>query len=318
MNHYVYEITNLINGKKYIGKRSCHCSIEEDGYMGSGKNIKRAINKYGKHNFKKDILQLCETEQMAFEWEKVYIEQVKAYKNTNYYNIASGGEGGWGNFAGKTEEEMILRSLRISEKVKGKLSGEKNPNYGGLKETAKVKLSISARERFKNKENHPFYGKHHSDETKEKIRKALTGKYTGENSPLYGRKLTDETKALIGLKNKGREVSDETKKKISEALTGRHYHSDEHKAMLSNRFRGKNNPMYGIKGGLHPTSKKVICLNNNKTFNSCTEAGIFANRETNNIVACCQGRTLFCGELKNEFLVWMYYEDYLKVGKTTF
>lgn len=31
--HYVYEITNMINGKKYIGKIICNCLIEEDKYM---------------------------------------------------------------------------------------------------------------------------------------------------------------------------------------------------------------------------------------------------------------------------------------------
>lgn len=41
MNHYVYEITNNINGMKYIGKRSCHCEIENDGYMGGGKVLKK-------------------------------------------------------------------------------------------------------------------------------------------------------------------------------------------------------------------------------------------------------------------------------------
>ena len=315
MNHYVYEITNLINGKKYIGKRSCKCSIEEDKYMGSGKLLKKAIDKYGKENFKKEILQTCENERMAYEWEKVYIEQVKAYSNSNYYNISSGGNGGWGNFAGKTKEEMQLRSLRISKKTKGKLTGDKNPNYGGLKEATKIKLSALAKERLKNKNNHPLYGKHHSDKTKEKIRKTLTGKYVGENHPFYGRKHSDETKSLIGLKNKGKTMSNETKKKISKALTGKHYHSDKYKEALSNRFKGENNPMYGVKGELHPTSRKVVCLNNNKIFNSCAEAGLFINRGPSNIIACCQGKTLFCGEFENEFLVWMYYEDYIKTNQ---
>jgi hypothetical protein len=47
INYYVYEITNLINGKKYIGKRACKCDIEEDVYMGSSKVLKEAIRKYG-------------------------------------------------------------------------------------------------------------------------------------------------------------------------------------------------------------------------------------------------------------------------------
>ena len=93
MNHYVYEITNLINGKKYIGKRSCKCPIEKDKYMGSGNLIAKAIKKHGVENFKKDILQICENEDMAYEWEKVYIEQVRAYDNSNYYNIHLGGKG---------------------------------------------------------------------------------------------------------------------------------------------------------------------------------------------------------------------------------
>lgn len=53
MNHYVYEITNLVNGKKYIGKRSCSCSIEQDKYMGSGKILKQAEKNMGLIIFQK-------------------------------------------------------------------------------------------------------------------------------------------------------------------------------------------------------------------------------------------------------------------------
>lgn len=45
MYGYIYETTNLINGKKYIGKR---VKPKFDGnYKGSGKVLKHAIEKYG-------------------------------------------------------------------------------------------------------------------------------------------------------------------------------------------------------------------------------------------------------------------------------
>ena len=93
MNHYVYEITNNINGKKYIGKRSTHTSIENDNYWGSGVAIKKAIAKYGKENFSKIILHICDTEKEAYSQEELEIEKVKAYNSASYYNIAKGGLG---------------------------------------------------------------------------------------------------------------------------------------------------------------------------------------------------------------------------------
>lgn len=94
MNHYVYEITNNINGKKYIGKRSCKCSIEKDSYMGSGWLLKKAQQKYGINNFKKTILKVCDSQEDAYKEEERLIAQYDATNDEMYYNIANGGLGG--------------------------------------------------------------------------------------------------------------------------------------------------------------------------------------------------------------------------------
>lgn len=93
MNHYVYEITNNINGRKYIGKRSCHCPIKDDKYMGSGKALIESINKYGIDNFSKKILKVCNNEKEAYSEEYKYIKEADAVNDRKYYNIIDGGLG---------------------------------------------------------------------------------------------------------------------------------------------------------------------------------------------------------------------------------
>ena len=61
--HTVYKIKNTINGKIYVGY---HRTLDpHDDYYGSGLLINRAIKKYGKENFKKEILFIYETEKRS-------------------------------------------------------------------------------------------------------------------------------------------------------------------------------------------------------------------------------------------------------------
>lgn len=86
---YVYKITNLINGKIYIGKHQT--KDLDDGYMGSGKLLKQAIKKYGVENFKKDILFFCESKEEMDSKEKEIVEV-----GPHTYNLCEGGKGGFG------------------------------------------------------------------------------------------------------------------------------------------------------------------------------------------------------------------------------
>ena len=61
MYYLIYEIKNKITDKIYVGYH--RTNNLDDGYMGSGYHIKRAIKKYGLTNFEKRILHFCNTEE---------------------------------------------------------------------------------------------------------------------------------------------------------------------------------------------------------------------------------------------------------------
>jgi hypothetical protein len=111
---YVYETTNLINGKKYIGVSVTNKN--SDKYLGSGVLLKMAINKYGVENFEKVILKNFDNEKEAREYEKYLIEELDAINSDSYYNLVVGGYGGGVNKHPVSEETKI----KISQAKKGK------------------------------------------------------------------------------------------------------------------------------------------------------------------------------------------------------
>lgn len=87
-NYIIYKITNKINNKIYVG---CHITENiNDNYFGSGTRIKRAIKKYGKENFQKEILFVYNNKEDMLNKEAEIVNNI-FIKQPNTYNIIVGG-----------------------------------------------------------------------------------------------------------------------------------------------------------------------------------------------------------------------------------
>ena len=85
MYGYVYLTTNLINGKKYVGQ---HKSSKFDkNYKGSGKLLRKAIRKYGKSNFKVEMIESCNNFNQLNSREAYWIVYYDAVNSNDFYNL---------------------------------------------------------------------------------------------------------------------------------------------------------------------------------------------------------------------------------------
>lgn len=110
MEHmFIYETTNLVNGKMYIGY--CNNPKNHKYYLGSGKRLKQAIKKYGRHNFKRKILEYHNNHNELINAEKRIIKERNAVKDNNYYNILEGGNAS--PTTGKQHSEETRRKIGL-------------------------------------------------------------------------------------------------------------------------------------------------------------------------------------------------------------
>ena len=115
--HLIYMIVNKINNKIYIGKHSTKNPY--DDYMGSGKAINAAINKYGSHNFEKVIIDCLSTEDKAY-LKEIEIVTPEFIERTDTYNMKCGGKG----FC-----SYDIRGNKHPKGMKGKISPMKGKHH---------------------------------------------------------------------------------------------------------------------------------------------------------------------------------------------
>lgn len=186
--HFIYKTTNLINGKYYYGLHSTNNL--DDGYLGSGRRLRYSINKYGKNNHKREILEFCNSRKELVDREKEIITLNEIAKK-DCLNLIVGGASIKSvppdvrkRIGDARRGKKLSADIRkkMSESRKGKVMTKETRERirqtltgSNLSEERKNKISKTKLEQLKDKNNHPFFGKTHSVESKLKMSKAQKG-----------------------------------------------------------------------------------------------------------------------------------------------
>jgi len=155
--HYIiYKTTNLLNGKFYIGMHVT--SNIDDGYLGSGRRIKAEIKKYGRENFKREVLETCTSkEELAAREAAIVTEELRA--DSLCLNLKNGGEGGsvigWNYLSKEKRSELGRRGGEALRRT-----GNSSFNRPEIHERGVV-----SRSKNNGGYNTHWNGRRHSDET---------------------------------------------------------------------------------------------------------------------------------------------------------
>lgn len=163
----IYLTTNLINGKQYIGK-DCN---NNPNYIGSGTDLKKAIRKYGKKNFKKTIIEHCDNLIHLVERETYWLNFYDVENNMCFYNKTNKPFGNSG-LSEETKKKISKSKKGVPLKHGNKISegrigikhqihtkGNKHKNFG--KKRTKIQKKEMSLIRI---------GKKHSEEWKQSIK----------------------------------------------------------------------------------------------------------------------------------------------------
>src|SRR5580658_6339316 len=117
----IYKLINKANNKIYIGQT--WETIKERWDHGWGyktcRYLQSAIDKYGKDNFRYEIITVAHTQEIADYWEIYFIEQYNSRDHNVGYNLRGGGSRGKFHHTEETKK-------KISKAKKGKPLSEEH------------------------------------------------------------------------------------------------------------------------------------------------------------------------------------------------
>ena len=127
--YYIYQTTNLINGKIYVGVHGSE-NIDKDRYIGSGKLFIKAVKKHGRENFVREILYEFYNDVEAYNLEHVLVN-IDFVERIDTYNLREGGKQDYliGTYVSKLlsiKRKGIPKSKEFKEYLSKKFKGRKN------------------------------------------------------------------------------------------------------------------------------------------------------------------------------------------------
>lgn len=160
MKSGIYKITNLINGKIYIGS-TCSFRDRKSKHKNRKNNtlISKSIFKYGWENFKFEVIEYCDTD-ILIEREQFYLDTYQPFVENNGYNLLRRVEKSWLGYKHTDESKK-----KMSEKKRNCIPWNKGKTGVQICSVETRRLMSENRSGEKN----GFFGKSHSKRTIDRL-----------------------------------------------------------------------------------------------------------------------------------------------------
>lgn len=294
---YIYKITNLKNGKVYIGQTKRGFDVR---YQAIGNGVERVYNYYKRrksHGLNYNV-------HLFRALEKHGIDSFSVEKEFD---------------SAETKQELDALEIKYIAKYKADTDGyntESGGKRGKPNSQARKKMSDS-----RTGEKNGFFQKHHSEETRRHLSEIKKGTLKGDKNPNFGNRWTEEQKRALSEKKKGVPSPNKGKKMSPEfcrinslvhiglqagekhPMYGKHW-DEAHKKHQSEIMKGK------YVGAKNPNRKRVLCLNTGEIFETVNDAANKYGISPTGISSCLHKKRKGAGKDKNGItLQWEIYRE---------
>lgn len=176
----VYRVTHKESGRFYVGT---HQTFDpDDTYMGSGIRIKRALVKYGKDAFRKDVLFVFDNPKDMFDKEREVVDE-EFVKRQDTFNLCPGGDGGWNHL---NLDADVQRAKAAKSNARQRELAAEDPTFQDKRRSCARALCEQLRAEGRIRHD-TFKGRTHLASSRQKISDSMQGKQNGSRNSQHGR-----------------------------------------------------------------------------------------------------------------------------------